>query len=566
MEWVGFIRRGAWANAGFGCLRAIWEHLLLTEPRYDPTVFPLQDASNDAGVDEQHDHPSETPPSPHASHPDSAARYRYLYLSGELTPLDIVRAILPLIRRDTSPPGEHATAWVEVHADSVLRAAEASTLRYKEKRSLGPLDGIPAGVKDDYDMDGYKTTLGSPIDYADPRSLGLGLTDEDGTGDKTSWCVRKLEEAGAIILGKLSMHEFGMDTPGYNITYGTPRNPHNPSYYPGGSSSGSAYAIATGLTPIALGGDGGGSIRIPASFCSVYGLKPTHGRLSFHPGQSHSNTASVNGPMAADMRSLISMYNVVCQPDPLSSFPRSRPVSLTNDNHESRPKVLGIPGAWFDRATPIVQKLCWNLIDRLVEQKGYTVVRIDIPFVQEGQVAHALTLLTDGATLVRDTARISPANRILLALGRTTPATDYLLAQKLRRVLMQHLAWLWQQHPDMIIVTPTTACAGWPIRDELELKYGISDGDQTLESMEYVWLANFCGVPSISVPAGFAQPIKSNRGRESGGEVPVGLMGTGEWCSEEALLRFGLDAEEVGLDIQRHPPNWTDIVAAAKEL
>lgn len=244
-----------------------------------------------------------------------------------------------------------------------------------------------------------------------------------------------------------------------------------------------------------------------------------------------------------------------------------RPIKIGVKDDAARPNIIGVPESWFARASPVVQKLCRTLIDRLVDQKGYRVVPVEIPFTREGQVAHAITLLTDAATLVPDTTGLSPANRILLALGRTSPASDYQLAQRLRHVLMRHLAWLWQQHPGMILVTPTSACAGWPVRSERELAYGISDGDQTMRSMEYVWLANICGVPSISVPAGFAAPGEEEAevaDENTSGKVPVGLMGTGEWCSEEDLLRFGLDAEEVGADLQRQPPNWVDVVALAK--
>lgn len=263
------------------------------------------------------------------------------------------------------------------------------------------------------------------------------------------------------------------------------------------------------------------------------------------------------------MQSLAAFYDVLKEPHPQSDFPPSQSTRISAT--EERLKILGIPETWFDRAEPAVQKLCRDMIDRLAKQKGYTVVPIKMPFVAEGQIAHSLTLLTDAATLVRDTKGVTPANRILLALGRTTPATDYLMAQKLRHLIMQHLAWLWQQHPGMIIVTPTTACAGWPIRSELELQYGISDGDQTIKSMEYVWLANFCGVPSITVPAGFAPPEGSPEVAPAG-NIPVGLMGTGEWCSEETLIQFGADAEEVGMDLQRHPTRWVDVAATAKEL
>ncbi|KAK3181282.1 hypothetical protein K4F52_007425 [Lecanicillium sp. MT-2017a] len=189
MESFGFIRRAAWANAGFGRLRDIREHLMAIEPRYDPTVFP---AEQEVLADEK---------SPQLVDKKSMLCQRNLSLQS--------RAILPLIRRDTVPPGEHAVAFLEVQADLVLKAAAASTLRYQENRSLGPLDGIPTAVKDEYDMEGFKTTFGSPNDYATFRLFDRE-SGHDTDKNATSWCVRMAEEAGAVILGKLSLNEFGL--------------------------------------------------------------------------------------------------------------------------------------------------------------------------------------------------------------------------------------------------------------------------------------------------------------------------------------------------------------------
>jgi hypothetical protein len=204
LEWVGFVRHYIWADARFNILRSIRHEIEDTEPRYDPTVFPLENTS-DSGRSQDVSHSEKSqiiraPLSPLKRY--SVEDYRALYLSGELTPLDVAHAILPLIRRDTSPPGEHSIAWFEVKVDLVLRAAEASTQRYKEKRPLGPLDGIPTAVKDEYDMEGYTTTLGSINDYTGKVPSADGKID--------AWCVRKLAESGAVIMGKVSMHEFGM--------------------------------------------------------------------------------------------------------------------------------------------------------------------------------------------------------------------------------------------------------------------------------------------------------------------------------------------------------------------
>ncbi|KAI1058908.1 hypothetical protein LB507_004030 [Fusarium sp. FIESC RH6] len=562
MEWVQFIRETAWKNAGFGSLRKIRTIIENVEPRYDPTVYPLALSAGEAKERGERVQLSSlqqynTSPAFDTSRFYSAADYRDLYLSGEVTPVDVVRAILPLIQLDDPQRGKHAHAWREIRIDQIMRAAEASTERYKNKQPLGPLDGVPSAIKDDYDLDGYSTSLGSTKEYAEVHAEGES---------STSWIVRKLEEAGVVILGKLAMHEFGLDTTGNNPNHGTPPNPFNPRYYTGGSSSGPAYAVSSGLVPLALGSDGGGSIRIPGSFCSVFGLKPTHARLTSWPGANHSPTCAVQGPLAVDMQSLVAAYEAIAEPHPSTQFP---PLALQPSPPVT--KVLGIFDAWISRAAPGVQSLVRGLVESLAAKHGYTLVPIDIPFPAEGQMAHALTVLTDASTLLFDTSGITPANKILLALGRTTPSTDYLLAQKLRGMLMQHLAHLWKTYPGMMIITPTTACAGSPIRGgKSELSYGVNDGNYTLQSMEYVWLANFCGLPAITVPAGYVIPEGSKDAgdvadRDVEGKIPVGLMATGEWCSEDALLQFGFDAEAAGQEIRCKPPIWEDVISRARD-
>lgn len=127
----------------------------------------------------------------------TSADYHARYLSGELTPSAVVEALLPLIRRDTKPPGEHSIAFLESQIDIIGAAAEASTQRYKNGKPLGPLDGVPVAVKDDAHIKGYKRTLGSKLDFKN------GI-------DGTSWCVKQFEDAGAIIVGKTTMHELGL--------------------------------------------------------------------------------------------------------------------------------------------------------------------------------------------------------------------------------------------------------------------------------------------------------------------------------------------------------------------
>lgn len=137
-----------------------------------------------------------------------------------------------------------------------------------------------------------------------------------------------------------------------------------------------------------------------------------------------------------------------------------------------------------------------------------------------------------------------------------------------------HLSHLWKAHPGMLIVTPTTACAGWRIENKGgELTRGVSDGDKTLETMRYVWMANFLGLPSITVPAGYASPDTARgqpagstvAGKDTAGKIPVGFMATGEWASEESLIKFGVEAELAGVEWREKPKGWVDVVELAKK-
>lgn len=127
----------------------------------------------------------------------TSADYHSLYEAAELSPVDVVETLLPLIRRDVQPPGKHSVAFLESKVDGIRAAAEASAGRYKNGKSLGPLDGVPVVVKDEVHVEGYDRTLGTKLDFKN------GL-------EGTSWCVRKWEEAGAIVIGKTTMHELGL--------------------------------------------------------------------------------------------------------------------------------------------------------------------------------------------------------------------------------------------------------------------------------------------------------------------------------------------------------------------
>jgi Asp-tRNA(Asn)/Glu-tRNA(Gln) amidotransferase A subunit family amidase len=178
------------------------------------------------------------------------------------------------------------------------------------------------------------------------------------------------------------MHELGMDTTNLNPNFGTPLNPYSENYYCGGSSGGSAYAVAAGLMPFTLGHDGGGSIRIPSAYCGLFGLKTSHGRVSYRPSSSLAKSTGVPGPLAANMVDLELAYRVMAQPDAGESDSSLfvAPQSVDMGSTAQRPK-LGVFKAWFDRADEPVKKACWKAVEYLCEKFEYEVVDISIPLI-----------------------------------------------------------------------------------------------------------------------------------------------------------------------------------------
>lgn len=433
-----------------------------------------------------------------------------------------------------------------------MSAAKASTARYAAGQALSVLDGVPISVKDEVDVLGYHKRLGTTRDFS------------NGARAPTSFCVAQWEAAGAVVVGKLTMHELGLDTTNNNPNHGTPLNPHNPSYYTGGSSGGSGYAVGAGLLPFALGADGGGSIRIPASYCGVYGLKTTHGRVSGRPSPSLAASTGVLGPLAANVADLALAYRIMATPDALNPSSALFPPPSPSTPRPKKP--LGICAPWLARADPPVRAALTAAIDHLVSHHAYIPVDIGLPLLPEGQAAHALTILAEIASGHAASAHLTPANRVLLSVGSRAGALDLLQAQKVRTLLMQHLAALFRAHPGLVIVSPTTPNAGWHISGgEADLKYGVSDGNMSVRSMEYVWLANFAGCPAVSAPVGWVEPAAGSEGR-----VPVGIMGMGEWGDEEGLLGWAYDVEEYvnggGLEGgRRRPGAWVDVLGKAME-
>lgn len=256
-------------------------------------------------------------------------------------------------------------------------------------------------------------------------------------------------------------------------------------------------------------------------------------------------------------------YRIMAAPDPDNASSSLFPAPVPRPGLHTHSKLLGIYKPWFDCADASVLKDCHEAVS-YYESAGYTLMDITLPYLAEGQIAHALTILTEISTGIHDLTGLTPANKILLSVGKQTPAFDFLLAQKLRNVLMQHLAFLFRRHPGLLIVTPTTPNAGWHISGGLaDLKHGVSDANMSVRSMEYVWLANFTGCPALSIPVG---KVKAKEGE---GTIPVGLMAMGEWGSEDALIGWGKIGEKWASEGDGRigkAESWVDVMALTKTM
>ncbi|KAI1780824.1 amidase signature enzyme [Hypoxylon cercidicola] len=548
-----FLAKTTWSNAKLGGIKDI-PGLEEYDWRLQPIVTPLVP---DGVVQSKAD----VTPELYQRQPDdltgrfySAADYHELFKAGKLTPLQVAKALLPLVSRGQNPPAKYELAWAVTREDLVLTAAKDSTERYAAGKPLGVLDGVPIGVKDDMNVEGYISHMGLAIDSSDPFFT---------PATKTIWPIAQLQAAGAIVVGKLAMHELGSDTSGCNPRWGTPVNWNNKSYYPGGSSSGAGSALSVGLIPIAVGTDAGGSIRNPSSYAGIYGLKPT-----LHRTYTMKSSICVIGPMAATANDLTIAYRMMTAPNPQDpiqgSFALSIPPSPTAK------KTIGIYRDWFDQASPDVLETTRKTISYLKDKLGYEVVDITIPYIQEGQYAHSGWALAEAFDHLRSGAadpsnplkNVNHCNQLLMSIGAITTGVDLIKYGQLRALIMEHLAFLWKRHPGLLILTPTVPDAGWKIHPS-DQAYGFSDGNLTMRNMMYVWLANSVGCPAVSTPVGYVDP------EEGEGKLPVGLMAMGEWGAEEQLLAWAKETEaylnEAWEGGRNRSRDWADVVEIAKD-
>jgi len=409
-----------------------------------------------------------------------------------------------------------------------------SPARYGE----GRLRGIPVAIKDNISTAGIETTCGS-------RILSGYVPPYDAT------VVSLLKKEGAAIVGKTNMDEFGMGSTTENSAFGPTKNPRDETRVPGGSSGGSAAAVAAGLVPLALGTDTGGSIRCPAAFCGIVGLKPTYGRVSRYGLVAYANSLEQIGPMAADVAHANLLMSVIAGHDPKDSTSLDAPYFHT-PSMEIRGTRIGVPEEFFGEGVdPRVASVVWDAIS-LLERKGAEIITCRMPSMAYALAAYYVTCMSEASSnLARyDGVRYGPPadvrkpwheafqerrregfglevrRRIMIgtfALSSGYYGKYYAKAQAARRNVREDFGRLFAEVD--VIAGPTMPTVAF--------RFGEKSDPLAMYLSDILTVpANLAGVPAISVPCGKVEGL------------PVGLQIMGRWMEDERVIDIAYAYEQ----------------------
>lgn len=387
----------------------------------------------------------------------------------------------------------------------------------------GPLHGIPVAVKDVFYMRGVRTTGGSKL-FAD------FVPDFDAT------VVERLQAAGAVIVGKTGLHELAFGVTSNNPHFGAVRNPWNPERIPGGSSGGSGSAVGAHLVFMATGNDTGGSVRVPASYCGTVGLKPTFGRISRYGILPLDFSLDHAGMLTRTVRDTAVTLNVLAGYD--SRDDTSSPEAVEDYSIPPEVSIRDVRIGWPENLnTEGVDEEVAQAVTRMVqtaERLGARLVPISLPDHDAINAVHRLILHSEVSALMQPHLgqhdKFSSDLLALLQQGCLLSATDYVNAQRLRRLMMR--AWTKACAEVDCVITPTTPIAAPKIGASTVLVRG-AERDLRLATTNLVRAANLLGLPAISIPCGF--------NREG---LPLGLQMTGKPFEEGRILRIAAALED----------------------
>ncbi|HOK46466.1 MAG TPA: amidase [Bryobacteraceae bacterium] len=427
---------------------------------------------------------------------------------------------------------ERLNSFITVTGDSARREAERADRELAGGIDRGPLHGIPIALKDVFCTKGVRTTCGSKIfaDHVPARDAAV---------------VEKLTAAGAVLIGKTNMHELAYGITSNNPHWGAVRNPWDLERIPGGSSGGSAAAVAAGMVFAAMGSDTGGSIRIPASYCGCVGLKPTFGRVSRFGVLPLDFTLDHMGPLARSVRDAAAVLNAIAGFDPRDESSSRAPVPdfMPPEPASIAGIRIGLPeNHYFDAVDEAVGRAVRRAAE-LAETLGARAVPVRVPDIAAINTVGRIILLAEATAAMTpyldDRAKFGPDVLALLDQGRFVTATDYVNAQRLRRLMRQEFDAIWEQAD--CLFTPTTPIAA-PRIGETTVEIDGQTEDVRLASTRLVRALNVLGLPAISLPCGF-----DPRG------LPLGLQIVGPAFQEARLLRIAAAIEDA-LGIRPCPP------------
>lgn len=427
----------------------------------------------------------------------------------QVSPIEAVDAVLGRIESLNPRLNAYCTVTADA-ARAEARAAEAAVLRGDR---VGPLHGVPYSVKDLVITRGVRTAFGS-------RIYEHNVPDEDAP------VVERLRAAGAILVGKTTTPEFGWKGTTDSPLTGISRNPWDLTKSPGGSSGGAAAAVAAGLGPLAVGTDGGGSIRIPGSFCGVFGLKPTCGLVPVYPVPT-TGTLSHVGPMTRTVRDAALMLSIMAGPD--DRDPLSFPATGGDYAHGLETGVRNIRVAWsptfgYARVAPEVRRVTEAAALRFQEQ-GCRVELVEEVFEDPDPIwaplfyAGVAARLQDALPEWRD--RIDPGLLEVIEEGKRLGATAFKKAEFGRASFYQNVRKLFLKYD--LLLSPTLAAAPFAAGMERPLE---SPGQSRLSWVAFTYPFNLTGQPAATVPCGFTAD-----------GLPVGLQIVGARLQDALVLR-----------------------------
>ncbi len=440
----------------------------------------------------------------------------------QVSPVELMRATLDRI--DRLNPALNAIVAIRP-AEELLGAARRIQERLARNEAVGPLAGLPLGVKDLEDTVGLPNTHGS-----------LLFAGEQSTLDTIQ--VARLKQAGAIVVGKTNTPEFGYTAFTTNRVYGTTRNPWNLERTPGGSSGGSAAAVAAGLLPLATASDGGGSVRIPACYTGLVGLKPCQGRIPWGPDDMlRLSAAIVSGPLTRCVRDAALWLDVTAGPHPLDPFSLAHPGYSYRNVVEQAPRSLRIaytPTLGYARPSNEVKREVETAL-RALEGVGHRVEPIE-GGIPDPVIDWVRIMATEDLAFVtphlRDESLLDPGNLPGFALARRTTAAEVGESLRARARVVTYLAELFDGFD--LLATPTVPTVAFPAEGPLPFEIDGHALDTPGGGIAYTYPFNFSGNPAISVRAGMSDD-----------GLPVGLQLVAPRFREDLLLQVARQYEQV---------------------